>query len=82
MPYYVPVEERVEGDVFAEVSAASSILDHFCGDSLITLACSYIYPACNPERGTYKSIYQKRYSYVYICLSISELTCLLPYAFE
>lgn len=52
MPYYVPVEGRVESDVFAEVSAASGVLDTFCGNLLSTFACIYVYPACNPERGT------------------------------
>ena len=61
MPYYVPVEERVESNVFAEVSSASRILDSECGDLLAHFACIYVYPACNPERGTC--------SYITVCSS-------------
>ena len=51
LPYYIPLEERLEGDTFIEVTAIASEVDRFCGNAFLILACSYLYPACNPERG-------------------------------
>ena len=51
-PYYIPVAGREENETFAIVTEISDQLDPFCSNALITFACYFIHPPCDPDRGT------------------------------
>ena len=46
---------REESETFAVVTEISDQLDPFCINALDIYACYFIYPPCDPDRGTYSS---------------------------
>ena len=50
--YYIPVAGREESETFDIVTEISDQLDLFCKNALDIYACYFIYPPCDPDRGT------------------------------
>ena len=50
-PYYIPVAGREESNAYAIATEISNQLDPFCSSALLTYACLFIHPPCDPERG-------------------------------
>ena len=50
--YYIPVDGREENETIAIVTEISDQLDPFCSHVLLTYACYFIYPPCNPDGAT------------------------------
>jgi hypothetical protein len=51
-PYYIPVVGREENEYLAIIAEISDQLDPFCSKALNVFACHFIYPPCDPDRGT------------------------------
>ena len=50
--HYIPVAVREESETLALVSEISDQIDMFCSNALLTYACHFIHPPCDPDRGT------------------------------
>ena len=66
----MPVAGREENEIFAIVGEISDQLDLFCRNALVTYACHFIHPPCDPDTGTNNYIH---YNY-YTCTQITDYT--------
>ena len=49
--YYISVDGRGENEIIATVREISDQLDFICRNTLVTYACHYLHPPCDPDTG-------------------------------